>query len=291
MNGAIPMERILACSLVLGFVLALAEPSRATPALIEVAVESSFGAGDFDDNVLGVIESFETTLVDEPSCTCGTTCTATCKCTAICKYYGWDGSTPARYSFELAAEEDGPDLVASRAHLFFVATEEELALFHVFDDFESTGGGTADSKYELSGASALDAMILAEDEPWNFAGSSGVDYYTEVRDLQLPLLTVTADHQWQGFRTDGLAIGPLEGADWSMLVSFTTTTPLNMTSWHAVDTDGSSLEILDFTTDDYRRRVRLPEPGAIHAAIPATLLLRRLARRRRRQCGRTEKSG
>lgn len=207
----------------------------ALPAQIQVAQESAAEVGDFDANVLGTINPFVTSL-------------------STTNYYNFGGRFT--FSFGPPLTEPQPTLVESRAHLFLVDTSDGLSMFHVLDEPTSAESGTADTAYTLSGDTA---EILAYDETPDYVGT-GRDFYTSDGML------FTADHQWVANRTDGLAIGSLDGAGWSMFVSFTAA-PTGLSDWHAISADGNSL-ILALEPG---RRVRL-QPVAV-SGIPTLMIV------------------
>ncbi len=107
--------RLFAYSLSFSVMLSIA--TNAEAGLIRVAQESSFLAGDFEDNVLGFINPFQTT------------------------------ETAADYYDFSSGQFNGvaPTLQNNTAHLFLVNASDGLSLFHVLDAPNSPIGGRADT--------------------------------------------------------------------------------------------------------------------------------------------------
>ena len=181
---------------------------------VRVSQESSPGAGDFDDHILGTIDVFSTTLTAED-------------------YYGFDFSD---YSYHGPA----PSAVADRTQFFLVDASDGLSLFVLHDRTNATGG-TADMRLELKNDTA---DFTAHDDP------TANDQYIVSGGGTL----FETDHQWHSGRTDGFAIGALDGEDWVMFGDFISFSGL--TSWTAVSSDGSVVPLVLETG----RRVRLDMP-------------------------------
>ena len=197
-------------------VLAGTSMSRADcPGRVQVAQESGASVSDFDANVIAAIEPYTTTLTAEA-------------------YYFFDGQNPN--SFGPAPGEEGPPIASNRVHLFMLDAADGLSLVHVYDDDDDASTGRADTRYEIIGDTA---DFTARD------GNPGDDIYVNMDGTLL-----TADHQWGSFRTDGLAIGSLDGA-WGMRLQFDDFAGLG--DWLAFSADDSGTPLV-LAVD---RRVRL----------------------------------
>jgi hypothetical protein len=126
--GLTPLLAIIACA-------ALFAPQAY--AQIEVSQESSFGAGDFNSNILGTIDVFDTA-----------------------------GSAAAYYNYQFSASQlTDPTLVSNRSHLFMVNSAVDGLTLFVINDANSDGSsGNATMQVDLSGDP--DGMgILVSDDP------------------------------------------------------------------------------------------------------------------------------
>lgn len=171
--------------------------------LVRVSQESTIGAGDFDNKILGFIDPF------------GTTKTAK-------DFYQYN--IPTADSFNGPA----PTLVADQSHLFLVDADDGLSLFVVHDKPRQgiRGiGGSAKMRFDLSGDTANLKLVDDRGEAESLNGGT----------------TFTSNHAWDRLRTDGLVIGSLDNA-WKMLVQFTTA-PTGLTSWLAYSSWGSPISL------------------------------------------------
>lgn len=197
--------------------------------LVRVSQESSIGAGDFDNNILGFIDPFNTTKTAK-------------------NYYKYEDA-----SFNGPA----PTLVKDQSHLFLVDAADGLSLFVVHNKphpgFSNEEHGSANMRFDLSGDTA-DLKLVDDDISDKAERSDGGT-------------TFTSKHNWNRFRTDGLVIGSLDN-DWEMLVQFTAAST-GLTSWLADSSSGASvpLEIetgrrvrLDFAPSP---PISVPEPSSI----------------------------
>jgi hypothetical protein len=150
-----------------------------------LAQESEAGAGDFDGNVLGFLEPYETTLSAEG-------------------FY--------RYALGFDASFNGPtlELTDDRSHLLLANNTDGLSLVVVHDRPQDGDGGNADTRYEVSGDS--DGLVISVmDDPTNIGDS----YTGNPGDS-----TFTAVHAWSACCTDGLALTGLSD-EWSITMEFT----------------------------------------------------------------------
>lgn len=203
-------------------------------AVFYVAQESSAGAGDFDSNILGQIESF----------------TASPASLTVAEFYDWyddagGGATGGSYN---GHKHGGPDPLSNLSQLFLVDTSEGLSLFVVHDLQWDGSGGDADMQVDLTGGAA---DFLFYDDTHT---EDPDDTYTTVGGT---LFSTTND--WGAGYTDGFVIGTIEN-NWTMFCQFTTG-PTNIDGWQAVSSDSSTIS---FALEE-GRRVRLspiPIPAA-----------------------------
>jgi len=187
-NFKMQISRHIQC-LAIASMLLLGSTTRPAAGLtIEVAQESNPGAGDFDGNVVGSIQSYSTTLTAEA-------------------FYGWDTQD---FSFDPPVSVPTVD---NQSSVFFVETSEGLTLFHVHDDKTSAVGGSAANTWEFPGDTA---DFLARDD------ANGDDTFLGGGGSTLAVQNFT----WLARRSDGAAIGPLVGV-WTALVSFHSFTGLD----------------------------------------------------------------
>lgn len=185
--------------------------------VVEVSQETTPGAADWDSHFVSLIDAFETTLT-----TAG--------------YYNWDATLS---SFNPPMGEDAPTLDEDTAHLFLVQASDGLSVYQVYDTTAgSSTSNTADTTWSLAGDTA---GFIVEDGP-----QSAQDQYTSTGTL------LTTHHAWGNSKTDGYAIGTLDGS-WTMVTEFDAQT--NLTDWLAIGADGGR-HALDLTLD---RRVRVRE--------------------------------
>ena len=202
-------------------------------ALIEVAQESSAGVGDFDGNVLGFIEPFDTIL------------------TAVA-FYNYSNVNES-YKGEL---NGGPDPVSNQSQVFFVDASDGLSLVMLHDARNDGSGGLSRTSWQLSSDTA---SILVKDDP-------GFDVYLEVAGTFF-----SADHQWQECCTDGYAIGPLSG-QWTMIGQFTEL-PTNIDGWWAVSSVSTTISLALDANRRVRLQPARPIPTPSTVALLATGLL------------------
>ena len=135
---------------------------------------------------------------------------------------------------------NGPLTLSSDvSHLFLAEATDGLGLFSVHDKPRDRQGGKAKMQFNLFGDTA---SILVKDDPGdNYTGNG---------------TTFTTNNQWNNLRTDGFAIGSLDG-DWTMFAQFTTA-PNGLDSWLAFSA-ASSESPIELVIDP-GRRVRLDFP-------------------------------
>jgi len=202
---------------------------------VNVAFESSAGVGDFNNNILGQIESFDTT---PPLLT-------------VEEFYDWydtagGGVTGGSYN---GHKHGGPDPLSNLTQLFLVNTSEGMSLFVVHDLQWDGSGGDADMQVDLTGGTA-DFLFYddthAEDPD---------DTYTTVGGTQF-----NTTNDWGAGYTDGFVIGPLDN-NWTIFGQFTTD-PRGIDGWQVVSSDLSTIS-LDLEVGRRVRFSQIPIPSAI----------------------------
>ena len=169
-------------------------------ATIRVSQESSAGAGDFDANVLGVINSYSSALT-------------------AAQYYNYNTSFAA--SFDDGAQD--VTLTSNKSHVFFVDGADGLSVFFVHDKPQDGSGGGAEMTYDLVGDTA---SVLVRDDNESTGLPSGPTHFETA-------------HAWSPCCTDGMAIGSLDG-DWSLFAEFDSfSTPRSGTTFTWADFDGA----------------------------------------------------
>lgn len=198
-------------------------------ALIELAQESSAGAGDFNDNILGRLLAFP-----------------------------YNASAASLYAYNVPEGDswNGPILTpeADRSHLLLAETTDGVSLFVVHDRAipNDPDGGRAEMIVEVLGdADGLTRTV--EDDP----ESNGVDEYSgEPGDS-----VFTSVHSWDTCCTDGFALSGLS-QDWTVLMQFADTdgNPDNaviegMSEWVTYSADGVEIPLV--AAEGRRIRMRL----------------------------------
>jgi len=178
-------------------------PGFCLGAPVRVSQESAPGAGDFDNNVLGYVDPYVTSLT-----------------TADYYQYG----TPYGASF------NGPEppLTSDRSHLFLVRASDGLSLFIVHDIPQDASGGTSRMHWEIFGDTIA---LLQGDDPNEGMTISGGGTIIDSR------------HGWSTCCTDGFAVGSLDGfwtaiGDFNIPPAST-----SMNEWHVYSSDNSSIPL------------------------------------------------
>ena len=203
-------------------------PSCTGPS-IRVSQESAPGVGDFDDNVLGCIFPYETSVTPAD-------------------FYGYSALTDSH---------DGAFFcpVADRSQILVARTSIGTALVTVHDRAfpADPDGGSAEMRFELFGDPDGAFRAVGDDPPGSgdqYAGQPGQPLFTSV-------------HSWTPGTTDGMVLGGIDGL-WTMFVRFTEidgnsgTPPIaGLSEWTVVSACGADIP-LALQVD---RRVRLdPAP-------------------------------
>ncbi len=228
--------------LILGLIaiLVIAFPSFPLQAArIRVSQESRPGAGDFDENVLGTIESADTGGV------------------SAAEFYSY--SEEYYYSFG----GNGPRLRADTSQIFVVSAKEGLTLFIVHDSPDDEDGGIAVLRLKVEG-DPDGADILVFDDPF-----SDWDSY----EIQLDQRLFIARHRWFPCCTDGLVLGTLEGS-WRLFIEFPvedeffgSETIQGLRFWTVLSAGGSEIPL----AMEKGRRVRLDPVRALAQKTPPSL--------------------
>lgn len=195
--------------------------ARAT--LIEVSQESGAGAGDFDTNVLGFIDTFDSALT-------------------AAGFYQYGVPNGASYNGEL---NGGPNPVSSLTQIFLVNAADGLSLFVVHDNPNDGSGGSTRTRWNLVGDVA--AQVLADDPGEPVVVSGGGTQFDSTKN-------------WIGCCTDGYVIGSVDG-NWSLFGSFLVL-PTGITNWAAVSSDFSSVPLVLTEARRVRLRP-VPEPATL----------------------------
>jgi len=203
----------------------------AQSATIRVSQESSAGAGDFDANVLGFIDSFSTGL-------------------GIANFYQYGSPFAASYNGEL---NGGPNPASSLTQSFFVEAADGLHYVVVHDNPNDGSGGRTQMTTVLAGGAGGSTVFSVEDDP-----GEG----TTVSDVGSDRIFDTS-HNWVACCTDGYAIGDL-GSSFLMLAAFDAL-PTGIDGWQAT---GNSLANIGLALNDSLGRVRfdlapIPVPAAV----------------------------
>jgi hypothetical protein len=210
--------------------------------LIEVAQESAAGAGDFDANVLGTIDPFNTGL------------------TAVI-FYQYGTPNASSYNGEL---NGGPNPVSSLTQVFLVGTPDGLTLMVVHDNPNDGSGGSTQTRWNLTGDTAAQVQVQPGDpgEPVTVSGG-GTQF--------------DCTKNWIGCCTDGYAIGDLAG-DWTLFGQFLTV-PTGITNWAVVSSD-FSVVALTLTPGRRVRLQKVPEPATLGLIVFGLAGISWVARRR-----------
>jgi len=234
------VSRLIITSILLGMSLA------AQSATIRVSQESSAGAGDFDSNVLGFVDSYSSALTAS-------------------EYYG--------YSTNFAASFDDGDqdvtLTSNKSHVFFVDGADGLSAFFVHDKPVDGSGGGALMTLDLVGDGA---SVLVRDDNEATGLPSGPNHFEMNR-------------AWSPCCTDGFVIGSLDD-DWSLFAEFDAFTARGLTwtdfdGWWVFD-GATSIDL----ASDLDRRVRFdlnPIPLPAAAWLFGTALIGLVGYSRRRK--------
>ena len=241
------------CTLVvLGFFIV----SSVHATTVSVFQESTRGAGDFDTNLLGTIQSFSTP---------GT----------LAEFYDYRASEFKNTTVSLTRDQ---------SHLFLVDASDGLGLFVVHDNGASNGGGRAETLLDLVGDTAA---FLVQDEP--LPDSTRRDSYTESGTQ------FTAVNGWANGFTDGYVIGSLDG-NWMIDMQFADVSGIdtstqaagdptidNLFTWAAISSDGFGGQTEIALVLEEGRRIRIsavPIPPAIWLFASGLISLIGLARRK-----------
>ncbi len=216
------LGRLVIAALLIGFSF------TANAAQIRVSQESTAGAGDFDANVLGNIDTYSTPLT-------------------ISQFYQYNVPNFASYNGEL---NGGPGPISSLTQSFFVEASDGLHYVVVHDNPNDGSGGRTRMTTVLAGGAGGSTAYTVEDDP-----GEG----TAISDVGGDRIFDTA-HGWAGCCTDGYAIGDL-GLSFLMLARFDEQ-PTGIDRWQATSELGNLALVLE-----EGRRVRFDAVVPVPAAV------------------------
>lgn len=208
-----PQKTILG-SLFLVMLMGISLPANSSPILL--SEESSFGVWE--------VVPFQTSLTAEA-------------------FYGYEDS---RYN---GNTNGGPIPTVDHTMVFLVDASDGLSLFIVHDAPEDGSGGSAHSRWELSGDTAAGLFI---DDPGSIAltisnGGTQFDY----------------SDSWSNCCTDGVVIGSLDG-NWSLAGEFLTFEGTSVLDVRSATGNTVSFLLADFPRIQLMPRLQtVPEPGGV----------------------------
>lgn len=217
-------------------------PSPDCTPRLRLSQESSPGAGDFLDHLVGEVIMWEAP---------GTSASA---------FYGY--GVPEGSSWNGAALVP----VADRSHLFAAVTTDGPTVFMVHDRAlpDDPDGGRAETRVEVFNDPS-GARFVAQDGPASGPTGTDVDFYTG----EPGAAEFAARHGWNQCCTDGFALGDL-GCGSTLIVAFTdvdrdpgTPTIEGLTGWMAYGADGATLPLA--LVADRRVRIDLLPPASCPA--------------------------
>ncbi|MCP4984337.1 MAG: PEP-CTERM sorting domain-containing protein [Gammaproteobacteria bacterium] len=225
------IPKIVANRLVFATIL-LSISFAAQSALIRVSQESTAGAGDFDANVLGLIESFSFPGL------------------SIADFYDYGTPAGASYNGDL---NGGPTPVSSMTQGFFVEASDGLHYVVVHDNPSDGSGGSTEMTDLLVGGAGGSAGFSVLDDP----SETGT-----VTDLAGDRKFETS-HNWVSCCTDGYAIGDL-GPSFLMFAMFDMV-PTGINAWQATSsTPGENIALALVSGREVRFDLNpIPVPAAI----------------------------
>jgi len=240
-HGAIHLVATL-MALMLGVGLA----GNASAVTIRVSQESAPGAGDFDANVLGLIDSYDTAL-------------------GIAGFYQYNVPNAASYNGEL---NGGPIPISSLTQGFFVNAADGLHYVVVHDNPNDGSGGSTQMTTTLLGGAGGGTVFSVEDDP---AEGSAISDVAGDRVFD-------TFHNWLDCCTDGYAIGALVG-DVTLYASFDAL-PTGISSWQSTGSTTANIAMVLTPGRRVRYDISVPEPGVL-ALLTVGLLTIAVAQRRR----------
>jgi hypothetical protein len=208
--------------------------------LFRLSQESTPGAGDFDNNVLGFLSPFQTT-----------------------------GTASDFYAYDSGSFHGPVTLQKDTSHLFLVDASDGLSLFTVHDKPEDGGGGLANMQFDLIGDTA--SFLFVDDPPqFNFGdghlenGTSFVLNTAWDACCTDGAVIGSLDNDWTLFG-QFTGLGNLAGG--------------GLTGWQALSGEGSVIDLaLDIDRRVRIDRIETPEPasslGLVFLGTVGTMLLR-----------------
>lgn len=205
--------------------------SLAQATSIRVAQESAAGAGDFDANVLGFIDTFDTGLT-------------------MAGFYQYNNPNGASYNGEL---NGGPLPISSLTQSFFVNASDGLHYVTLHDNPNDGPGGSTRMTTTLLGGAGGAAAFTVGDDP-----GEGISISDAGGDRMFDTV-----HGWIDCCTDGYAIGSLLITD--VLLAVFDVVPTGVDRWQSTGVVTPDLALVL----EPGRRVRYdfiaeaPEPGTL----------------------------
>jgi len=200
-------------SFVCACVATVAFGSVAQAATIRVSQESSQGAGDFDANIVGSIQSFSTT-------------------DSVATFYSF--GDPVGWSYN----NNTPSDVSDTTQYFFVDAADGLAFVTVHDAVNDGTAGRINTAYTFKNGVLNDTQYAVLDD------KGGNDVYTET-DIGGDR-SFSTSHIWSACCTDGVAFNSL-GFDFTIFADVTFSQ--GMGSMIALSDGGSALTLNGLATD------------------------------------------
>ncbi|MDU8942380.1 hypothetical protein [Ovoidimarina sediminis] len=205
-------------------------------ATIQVAQETSAGAGDFDANILGYISPFESALTAE-------------------EFYQYNNPAGSSYNGD---QNGGPVAVDGLTIIYFLDGSDGLSLGVVHDAASDGSGGSITTSWSLLGDTA--DFLLRDDVSDAYTLSGGGTLFE-------------ASNAWVGCCTDGYALGSLDGS-WSLTGEFLSGAT-GISDWLVAGSGGGFLD-LDFVSGQRIRLSAVsdtPEPPPVPLPASFPLLL------------------
>ena len=243
------IPRFTAHLIALVALIGIALPAHA--AMVRVSQESSAGAGDFDANVLGFIDTYTTTL-------------------AIGGFYQYNSPDGASYNGDL---NGGPAPLSSITQSFFVEASDGLHYVVVHDNPNDGSGGATSMTTLLSGGAGGSTGFTVLDDPGESGATSDVGSDRRFDNT----------HNWIACCTDGFAIGDLGLTSGFLMFAMFDTTPTGITGWQATGSSNAIALVLQAGREVRFDLAPVPVPAAVWLFASALGVFGYLGKRRRQQ--------